>query len=105
VWFVDQLYDFAALRAAMYERARSSAVVEEFAAGFQKGLRTLLANTLRPYLAPEELGVGVEVFAATVEGILVQCGDDAGARRRQVAFALDRLTGGRLRAGVSPSSS
>lgn len=98
VWFVDQLAEVCELRAAMFERARSSPVVAEFAEQFQGVLRLMLGNALRPHVDADRLDDVVRAFSATVEGLLVQ-GTDADARRRIVALTLDALTTGRLQTG------
>lgn len=95
VWFVDRLAEVAELRAAMFERARHSPVVAEFAEGLQEGLHTMLGNALGPHVEPGRLDDTVRTFVATVEGLLVQ---DVAAedRRRLVRVALEALTGGGL---------
>jgi AcrR family transcriptional regulator len=95
VWFVEQLHAVAPLRAALFERARDSAVVAEFAGQLQAVLRLMLGNALRPHVDAERLDDVVGVFSATVEGLLVQP-VDAGTRERLVRLALDALTAGRL---------
>lgn len=96
VWFVDQLAGICNLRSAMFERARSSPVVAEFAEQFQAVLRLMLGNALRPHVAADRLEDVVEAFNATVEGLLVR-EVDTRTRRRLVRLTLDALTEGRLR--------
>lgn len=97
VWFVAQLHELAPLRAALQDRARTSDVAASFARDFNELLRTMLTNALRGHVGAEDLAVTAEVFAATVDGSLLQWPDDPMRRRRVVAFALERLTGGKLR--------
>lgn len=99
VWFVERLHDLAPLRGPLLERAAESPVVGEFAARFQGLLRTMLTNALRPHVPAEELDLAVGVFSATVEGLRLQPRDrpsDRRTHRRLVAFALERLTDGKL---------
>lgn len=95
VWFVDQLHAVAPLRAAMFERARESAVVAEFAGQLQAMLRLMLGNALRPHVGADRVEDVVGVFSATVEGLLLQQADSS-TRERLLRVALDALTGGTL---------
>lgn len=97
VWFVDQLHELAPLRAALNARAPHSDAAAELAADLRTTLQTMLANALRPHVPDADLPATAEAFSATVEGAILQAPDDPVRRRRIVAFALDRLTAGRLR--------
>lgn len=97
VWFVGHLHELAPLRAALHERARVSETAAAFDREFQELLTTMRRNALRPYVPADDLEIVADVFAATVDGALLRAPDDAERRRRIVAYALERLTDGRLR--------
>jgi TetR/AcrR family transcriptional regulator, cholesterol catabolism regulator len=90
LWFVDQLQEIEPVRAAMYERARTSPVVAEFADELNGTWRRMLTNVLAERMKEPELTVAVDALIATIQGAFFQP-TSAAARRRLVAFALDRL--------------
>ncbi len=79
------LRDDAALRAAIYERARSSAVVADFVADFQELRRGTAAIWLTGDRARRS--VTVDAFLTSLEGALLI--DDAAARAAVVRRAYD----------------
>ena len=85
VWFADQLYRHAALRAAVYERARSSEVVADFMREFQEALRGLVALLLTGDRSRRS--VAIDAFLAALEGALLI--DDAEQRAAVVTCAFD----------------
>jgi TetR/AcrR family transcriptional regulator, repressor of the mexAB-oprM multidrug resistance operon len=93
-WFADQLHELQHVRAALYERARSSEVVARFAADLNATWRRMLANALSDSVPEAERPMAVEALIATIQGVLLQ---DHGAaeRRRIIGFAVERLTRGR----------
>lgn len=91
LWFTDQFEGLSGLRAAMTERARSSAVVSEFVQEFDALLSRMLSSALSQDLPADELSVAVETFRATVEGTFAR-GLDRRERRRVLTYALQRLT-------------
>lgn len=95
LWFTDQLEDLSGLRGAMRDRARDSPIVAGFAAELDALLSRMLSNVLRSYVPEDELPLAVEAFRATVDGAFVK-GLDKRSRRELLAFALRRLTAGKL---------
>jgi AcrR family transcriptional regulator len=93
-WFVDQLAELEPVRAAMYERARSSEVVAEFVSALDATWHRMLSNVLAERVPDEaDRDIAVDALLATISGALSQR-MPAARRRRVVAFALDRLAGG-----------
>ena len=90
LWFVEQLDAMREVRAALYERARTSEVVAEFAAHLHATFRRMLANVLRSRVPPEDLDTTVETLLATIQGALLT-EQTATERRRVIDFALRRL--------------
>jgi AcrR family transcriptional regulator len=95
LWFTDQFQILSGLRGAMNDRARSSPVVADFVERLDALLSRMLSNVLRDYVPADELAATVEVFRATVDGAFVK-GLDKRARRKLLAFTLQRLTAGAL---------
>jgi AcrR family transcriptional regulator len=91
LYFADQLQELAEVRAAMYERARSSEVVAEFVQGLDLTWRRMLAGALASHVAEDELQIAVDTLIATIQGALLQ-GLSARERKRVISFALERLT-------------
>lgn len=92
LWFTDQFEELSGLRAAMTERARSSAVVAEFVNELEALLARMLSGALAEDVPPDQLPIAVEAFRATVEGTFVK-GLDRRERRKVLTFALQRLIG------------
>ena len=90
VWFVGQLEQMEDVRAAMYERARVSPVVAEFADGLHQTWRHMLTNVLASRVPESDLPAAVDALIATIQGALFQP-MEATERRRLIAFALERL--------------
>jgi AcrR family transcriptional regulator len=90
LWFVDQLQEIEPVRAAMYERARTSPVVAEFADQLNRTWRRMLTNVLATRLDEPELTAAVNALIATIQGAFFQP-MSAAERRRLIAFALQRL--------------
>jgi AcrR family transcriptional regulator len=90
LWFVAQLEQMEDVRAAMYERARVSPVVAEFAAGLHQTWRHMLSNVLASRVPEAERAAAVDALIATILGALFQQMKPAD-RRRLIAFALERL--------------
>jgi TetR/AcrR family transcriptional regulator, cholesterol catabolism regulator len=93
LWFTDQFAEIFDLRGAMYEQARRSEVVADFAERLDGTLDRMLSHALQPHVPAKDLPVAVASFRATVQGAYVQ-GLDRRARRRVLSFALDRLMKG-----------
>jgi AcrR family transcriptional regulator len=90
LWFVDQLEQIEDVRAAMYERARVSPVVAEFADGLHETWRHMLTNVLSSRVPESELPAAVDALIATIQGAFFQPRSSA-ERKRLIAFALERL--------------
>jgi AcrR family transcriptional regulator len=90
LYFADGLTELADVRAAMYERARSSPVVADFVTGSSAVWRTMLMNALRSHVPDDELPLAADALLATIQGALLQNVDDA-ERRRIIGYAVDRL--------------
>jgi TetR/AcrR family transcriptional regulator, cholesterol catabolism regulator len=90
LWFVDQLQEIEPVRAAMYERARTSPVVAEFAEELNGTWRRMLSNVLATRLDEPERTAAVDALIATIQGAFFQP-MSAAERRRLIAFALERL--------------
>jgi AcrR family transcriptional regulator len=91
VWFTDQLAELQHVRAALYERARSSEVVARFAADLNATWRRMLSNALADSVPEQERPMAVETLIATIQGVLLQV-HSAAERRRLIGYAVDRLT-------------
>ena len=98
MWFTDQLAEVQHVRGALYERARSSEVVAEFASELNATLRKMLDNSLSGSVPDDERPVAVDALIATIQGVLLQ-GLPADERRRVIGFAVERLTGERVPQG------
>src|SRR4051794_12270237 len=90
LWFVDRLQELEHVRAAMYERARTSPVVAEFVTALDATWRRMLANVLASRLDEPELSAAVGALMATIQGAFLQP-LSAAERRRIVAYAVERL--------------
>ncbi|HEX2088232.1 MAG TPA: helix-turn-helix domain-containing protein [Solirubrobacteraceae bacterium] len=93
LWFVEQLDAMRDVRAAMYERARTSEVVATFAGRLQALWRRMLANVLSSRVPEEDLETTVEALLATIQGVLLEERTPA-ERARVVSYALRRLVPG-----------
>ena len=93
LWFTDQFAEVFDLRGAMYEQARRSEVVAEFAEELDGTLDRMLSNALGSHVPAEQLPDAVAAFRATVQGAYLQ-GLDRKARRRVLRYALGRLMRG-----------
>jgi AcrR family transcriptional regulator len=91
VWFTDQLAELQHVRAALYERARSSEVVARFAADLNATWRRMLSNALADSVPESERPMAVEALIATIQGVLLQ-EHSAAERGRLIGFAVERLT-------------
>jgi AcrR family transcriptional regulator len=89
-WFVDQVAEIQHLTAAMHERARTSAVVAEFASQLDATWRTMLGNVLSTRVAGTQRELVVEAMLATIQGLLVQRLSPS-QRARVIAFTLERV--------------
>ena len=92
LFFVEQLDALADVRAAMFDRARTSEVVAEFAAALDAMWRRMLTNVLRDKVPEDELEVTVDTLLATFQGALLRPHTPADLRRI-VRHALRRLVG------------
>jgi TetR/AcrR family transcriptional regulator, cholesterol catabolism regulator len=90
LWFVEQLEAMADVRAAMFERARTSETVAAFAAQLHETWRRMLGNVLAGRVPEEDRAVTVDALLATIQGALLQQYTPA-ERRRLITFALRRL--------------
>jgi hypothetical protein len=90
LWFVEQLDAMADVRAAMDDRARTSAVVAAFADELQAAWRRMLTNVLSDRVPEDELPIAVDAVLATIQGALTGRRSPA-ERRRLITFALRRL--------------
>jgi AcrR family transcriptional regulator len=90
LYFADGMHQLADVRAAMYERARSSRVVADFVAGMNAVWRTMLTNALSASVPEDELPLAVDALFATIQGALLQ-DLSAAERRRVIGFAVDRF--------------
>ena len=90
LWFVDQLQEIEPVRASMYERARTSPVVAEFAQSLHQAWRRMLGNVLTERVPEADREAAVDALIATVQGAFFQP-MSAAERRRLIAFALERL--------------
>lgn len=92
LWFADEAAELFGLRSAMYEQARQSPVVADFAVRLDSVVGHMLGNALRGRVPDEDLGEAVEALRATILGSYVQM-LDASSRRRVLTFTVGRLTG------------
>ena len=90
LWFVDQLQEIEPVRASMYERARTSEVVAEFADSLNQTWRHILGNVLADRVPEADRDAAVDTLIATVQGAFFQP-MSAAERRRLIGFALERL--------------
>jgi AcrR family transcriptional regulator len=93
LWFTDQFQALSGLRGAMNDRARSSPIVADFVGRLDALLSRMLSNTLHDYVPADELPMAVDAFRATVDGAFTK-GLSKPARRKLLAFTLQRLTAG-----------
>jgi AcrR family transcriptional regulator len=91
LWFTDQLAELQHVRAALYERARSSEVVAKFADDLNATWRRMLSHTLSDSVPDADRPIAVEALIATIQGVLLQ-EHSAAERRRLIGFAVERLT-------------
>lgn len=91
LYFTDQLRQLAEVRAAMYERARSSEIVAEFVRNLDLTWRRMLRGALAPHVPDDDLPIAVDALIATIQGALLQ-GLSRKERERVIGFALERLT-------------
>jgi TetR/AcrR family transcriptional regulator, cholesterol catabolism regulator len=92
LFFVEQLDAMADVRAAMFDRARASEVVAEFARNLDALWRRMLTNVLRDKVAADDLDATVATLLATVQGALLRPHTPA-ELRQTVRFALRKLVG------------
>ena len=90
LYFADGLHELAGVRAAMYERARSSPVVAEFVTGVNAAWRTMLSGALSGHVPEDQLPLAVDALIATIQGVLLQ-DLSAEERRRLIGFAVERF--------------
>ena len=90
LFFVEQLDALADVRAALFDRARASPVVAEFAENLDALWRRMLTNVLASRVPEEDLPVTVDALLATIQGALHERHTHA-ERERLIAFALRRL--------------
>jgi AcrR family transcriptional regulator len=90
LYFADAMTELSDVRAAMYERARSSPVVAGFVTGSNAVCRTMLTNALRDHVPGAELELAADALLATVQGALLQ-DVSAAERKRVIGYAVDRL--------------
>jgi AcrR family transcriptional regulator len=91
LYFSDELAQLTEVRAAMYERARSSDVVAEFVANLNAIWRKMLSGALASRIPEDQLPLAVDALLATIQGALLQ-GLNPPERKRVIRFALARLT-------------
>jgi TetR/AcrR family transcriptional regulator, cholesterol catabolism regulator len=90
LWWVDQLQELEDVRAAMYERARTSEVVAAFVAVLNGTWRSMLSNALADSIPEPDRAAVVDALLATIQGVLMQPHTTA-ERRRIIEFAIERL--------------
>jgi AcrR family transcriptional regulator len=90
LWFVDRLQELEHVRAAMYERARTSEVVADFVTNLDAAWRRMLAGVLASRLDEPELSAAVGALMATIQGAFLQP-LGAAERKRVIAYAVERL--------------
>jgi AcrR family transcriptional regulator len=89
-WFIDQVAEIEHLTAAMYEQARRSTVVADFASQLDATWHTMLSNVLAQHVPDDERAVVVDTLLATIQGLLAQR-TSRSHRARILSFALKRL--------------
>lgn len=92
MWFVEQLDEIEHLRVALYDRARTSPRVAEFASGLNRTSRQMLHNTLAGAVPEDDRAVASEALLATIQGATL-AGLRGKDRRRVVGYTLRRFTG------------
>lgn len=92
LWFVEQLHDIEHVRIALYERARGSDVVADFAAQMAQAWRAMLAGALRDHVEEPERALVADTLLAAIQGALLQPTGRA-ERERIIRYALARLVG------------
>jgi AcrR family transcriptional regulator len=90
LWFVGQLHELEHVRLAMYDRARVSDVVAEFAERVGEAWRAMLTGALRHHLDEPELSQVADVLLATIQGTLMGSQTRA-ERERIIRYAIRRL--------------
>jgi AcrR family transcriptional regulator len=91
LWFAERLDEIEHLRGALYERARRSAVVADFARELEGGARQLTAGALAGHVDDADLQIATEALLMTLDGATLR---DASAddRRRVISYTLRRFT-------------
>lgn len=92
IWFAGQLDPFFRLRAAVEERARSSAVVGQFFRESSAMLHAMLTGVLSSRIPEAEIDLAVESVATAVDGAYVR-GLSPRERKRIWRFTLERILG------------
>ena len=92
LFFVEQLDAVAEVRAAMFERARVSPVVAEFAEALDALWRRMLTNVLRDKVPARDLEPTVDTLLATFQGALLRP-HTPDELRRTVRYAVRKLVG------------
>ena len=92
LFFVEQLDALADVRAAMFDRARASPVVAEFAQNLDALWQRMLTNVLRDKVPARELEATVDTLLATFQGALLRRHTPE-VLRSVVRFALRKLVG------------
>jgi hypothetical protein len=91
LWFVDQLQEMEHVRAAMYERARTSEVVAEFVAQLNATWHRMLSNVLTHELPEGDVEPATDALIATIQGSFLSP-MQPDERTRLIRFTLERLT-------------
>jgi AcrR family transcriptional regulator len=91
LWFTDEFAVLFDLRSAIYEQARRSQVVASFSEQLDALVGRMLTNALRGRVARQDLPVATQTLRATILGTYAE-GLDPRARRKLLAFTLQRLT-------------
>ena len=92
LFFVEQLDALADVRAALFDRARVSPVVADFARALDALWRRMLTNVLRDKVPADELEPTVDTLLATFQGALLRP-HTRDELRRTVRYALGKLVG------------
>ena len=92
LWFMRELDAIADVRGAMYDRARSSAVVADLVHALEATWLRVLTNVLRDRVPDEQLDVAAQALLATIQGALLTPHAKAD-RRRLIEYAVAKLAG------------
>ena len=92
LFFVEQLDAMADVRAAMFDRARKSEVVADFARDLDALWRRMLTNVIRGKVSPYDLNATVDTLLATFQGALLRPHTPV-ELRQTVRFAVRKLVG------------